>query len=59
MIIPSLPFTLRQLEVFATLARTGSFRTSAEELGALRYGGHMGQVFGRAHVARSLYVRVF
>ena len=33
MIIPSLPFTLRQLEVFATLARTGSFRTSAEELG--------------------------
>lgn len=33
MIIPSLPFTLRQLEVFATLARTGSFRRSAEELG--------------------------
>ncbi len=33
MIIPALPFTLRQLEVFAALARTGSFRTSAEELG--------------------------
>lgn len=33
MIIPALPFTLRQLEVFSTLARTGSFRASAEELG--------------------------
>ncbi len=33
MIIPNLPFTLRQLEVFSTLAQTGSFRASAEDLG--------------------------
>ncbi|WP_338242707.1 LysR family transcriptional regulator [Aurantiacibacter hainanensis] len=33
MIIPSLPFTLRQLEVFSTLAISGSFRGCAEQLG--------------------------
>lgn len=33
MIIPSLPFTLRQLEVFAALAQSGSFRACAEQLG--------------------------
>lgn len=31
--MPNLPFTLRQLEVFASLAATGSFRRSAEALG--------------------------
>ena len=31
--MPSLPFTLRQLEVFASLAASGSFRASAEALG--------------------------
>ncbi|MES2700215.1 MAG: LysR family transcriptional regulator [Pseudomonadota bacterium] len=31
--MPSLPFTLRQLEVFASLAATGSFRRSAEKMG--------------------------
>ncbi len=33
MIISGLPFTLRQLEVFASLAETGSFRSCAEKLG--------------------------
>ena len=33
MIISGLPFTLRQLEVFASLAKTGSFRRCAERLG--------------------------
>lgn len=33
MIIPALPFTLRQLEVFSTLAKSGSFRACAEQLG--------------------------
>ncbi|WP_160486603.1 LysR family transcriptional regulator [Aurantiacibacter rhizosphaerae] len=33
MIISGLPFTLRQLEIFAHLAETSSFRTSAEQLG--------------------------
>jgi DNA-binding transcriptional LysR family regulator len=32
-IMPSLPFTLRQLEVFASLCATRSFRRSAESLG--------------------------
>lgn len=31
--MPSLPFTLRQLEVFASLAATGSFRRTADDLG--------------------------
>lgn len=31
--MPSLPFTLRQLEVFASLSATGSFRRTADELG--------------------------
>ena len=31
--MPNLPFTLRQLEVFATLCATRSFRRSAETLG--------------------------
>lgn len=31
--MPSLPFTLRQLEVFASLSDTGSFRRSAEQMG--------------------------
>ncbi|OYX47780.1 MAG: hypothetical protein B7Y87_00590 [Sphingomonadales bacterium 32-64-22] len=31
--MPSLPFTLRQLEVFAHLAASGSFRATADELG--------------------------
>lgn len=31
--MPSLPFTLRQLEVFASLAATGSFRRSADQMG--------------------------
>lgn len=31
--MPSLPFTLRQLEVFASLSATGSFRRSAEQMG--------------------------
>lgn len=31
--MPSLPFTLRQLEVFASLATTGSFRQTADDLG--------------------------
>lgn len=33
MIIPALPFTLRQLQVFSSLAQTGSFRRCAEDLG--------------------------
>lgn len=33
MIIPTLPFTLRQLEVFCALLETGSFRRCAEQLG--------------------------
>lgn len=32
-IMPNLPFTLRQLEIFSSLAGTGSFRRCAEELG--------------------------
>lgn len=31
--MPILPFTLRQLEVFASLSTTGSFRRSAEQMG--------------------------
>lgn len=31
--MPSLPFTLRQLEVFSALAESGSFRRCAEDLG--------------------------
>ncbi|WP_137680199.1 LysR family transcriptional regulator [Aurantiacibacter suaedae] len=31
--MPALPFTLRQLEVFAHLAASGSFRATADELG--------------------------
>ena len=31
--MPALPFTLRQLEVFANLCATRSFRRSAESLG--------------------------
>lgn len=31
--MPTLPFTLRQLEVFASLSDTGSFRRSAEQMG--------------------------
>ncbi|MEO5705621.1 MAG: LysR family transcriptional regulator [Alteraurantiacibacter sp.] len=31
--MPNLPFTLRQLEVFASLSDTGSFRRSAEQMG--------------------------
>ncbi|WAT17473.1 LysR family transcriptional regulator [Aurantiacibacter sp. MUD11] len=31
--MPNLPFTLRQLEVFASLAESGSFRRTAEALG--------------------------
>jgi DNA-binding transcriptional LysR family regulator len=31
--MPTLPFTLRQLEVFASLAASGNFRASAENLG--------------------------
>lgn len=31
--MPNLPFTLRQLEVFASLSATGSFRRTADDLG--------------------------
>ena len=31
--MPNLPFTMRQLEVFASLCATRSFRRSAESLG--------------------------
>lgn len=31
--MPALPFTLRQLEVFASLSATGSFRRTADDLG--------------------------